>query len=753
MIVVHAPDQATHDARLHSVFKALAKHHVTLNAEKCFLAAAAVDFLGFHLSAEGIVPLSSNVEAVQRIPEPTSVSEVSSFLGMTAYYLRFLPHYSDTTAPLRRLLRRGEPWAWSSQCADAFVTLKEQLISPPVLAHFDVDSPTLLTCDASTAAVGAVLSQLQDGVERPIAFASRALSETEQRYSVGEREALACVWACERWHMFLYGRHFTIRTDHQALTTVLTTSGTGHRPLRLHRWADRLRQYHYDLTFTPGRDNVVADLLSRSITAPKPSVPPNPSISTDNDEPILIQTLYTPLQPMVTLENLQAESEKDPILTKLRTYIRTGWPAKIPEELKPFSRVRDELSCWADTCVSRGLRTVIPTTLRARVLVMAHDGHLGVVKLKQRCRELVWWPAIDQDIEHLVKDCSACLLSGKTGPPAPAPLQPLPWPSRPWSQVQLDICGEIHGKGVPHHQRFLVVVYDLHSKWPEVVPVGTVTSRIIIHILDDLFARWGVPTAVTTDNGPQLTSAEFVDFLTSKGVKHIRTAFYHPQANGGVERFNATLKNGIRAHMAQGCTFDIALNQTVLHYRASPHCTTRVSPAQLMLGRDIELPLHRLRAPTVKLNRPSLAQTQEAVVARQQKTKEKMDKRRRARSPAIRVSDWVRTRRPQRLNKMSSFWSQPRQVTRTLGPATFLLDDGSRWHACRLRKVPTPSPPDYTEMRPPRADPGPPPTLVWAAPEEPVAPHLRDPVVPDPRPVRVRTRPITLQDYVTSYHT
>ena len=386
-IIVHAPDQATHDARLHSVFEALTKHHITLNADKCLLTAPAVDFLGFRLSAEGIVPLSSSIEVVLRIPEPTSVSKVASFLGMTAYYLRFLPHYSDTTAPLRRLLRKDEPWAWPAKCADAFSTLKEQLTSPPVLAHFDVGSPTLLTCGASTAAVGAVLSQMQEGMERPIAFASQALSETEQRYSVGESEALTCVWACERWHMFLYGRHFPIRTDHQALTTVLSASGTGHKPLWLHRWANRLRQYNYDLAFTPGRDNVVADLLSRSIAAPKPSVPPNLQISTDYEEPVFIQTLYTPLQP--------AESDKDPILSKLHTYIRTGWPAKIPEELKPFARVRDELSCWADTCVSRGLCTIIPSTLCTRVLVMAHEGHLGVVKLKQRCRELVWWPAIE----------------------------------------------------------------------------------------------------------------------------------------------------------------------------------------------------------------------------------------------------------------------------------------------------------------------------------------------------------------------
>ena len=104
--------------------------------------------------------------------------------------------------------------------------LKAQLIAPPVLAHFHPSSPALLTCDASNYAVGAVLSQLHNGMERPIAFASRALNSAEQKYSVGEREALACVWACERWHMYVYGRSFTLQTVHQALTALLATSST-----------------------------------------------------------------------------------------------------------------------------------------------------------------------------------------------------------------------------------------------------------------------------------------------------------------------------------------------------------------------------------------------------------------------------------------------------------------------------------------------------------------------------------------------
>ncbi|KAJ8353420.1 hypothetical protein SKAU_G00209870 [Synaphobranchus kaupii] len=371
-IVVHGPTPALHDEHLHQVLSVLAKHNLTPNEEKYVYSVAAIEFVGFRLTAEGLSPLHSNVDAVQRLPEPTCPAQVASFLGMTAYYLRFLPQYSTTTAPLHELLKKDVPWVWTCACSTAIQQLKAQLTSPPVLAHFDFSSPTILTCDASNIAVGAVLSQLHRGTERPIAFASRALR---------------------------------------------------HRPLRIHRWSERLQQYNFTPQFTPGRENVVADLLSRTTPCPPPSQDPDPEV-TD-----LAKMLHTPLQTTFSLQDLQQASEQDPVLSQLRAFIRTGWPPKVPEELTPFYQVREELSCWGDVCVARGLRTVVPSCLRARILLMAHEGHLGIVKVKQRCRDLVWWPAIDRDIEAMVRDCTACLVSGKTGPPIP--LQPLNWPDKP----------------------------------------------------------------------------------------------------------------------------------------------------------------------------------------------------------------------------------------------------------------------------------------------------------------------------------
>lgn len=193
-IMVHGVTLATHNEYLARVLDVLARHTVTLNEEKCTFAALVIKFVGFRLSAEGLSPLHSNVEACcasQSLP----VQHIYGDGG-----LLFLSHYSTTTSPLRELLKQDAVWDWTPACSAA---VRQQLTSPPVLAFFDLASPIFVTCDVSNTAVGAVLSQLQGENERPVDFASRSLNAAEQKYSVGEQEALACVWACELWHMYL----------------------------------------------------------------------------------------------------------------------------------------------------------------------------------------------------------------------------------------------------------------------------------------------------------------------------------------------------------------------------------------------------------------------------------------------------------------------------------------------------------------------------------------------------------------------
>uniref|UniRef100_W5LVJ2 Gypsy retrotransposon integrase-like protein 1 n=1 Tax=Lepisosteus oculatus TaxID=7918 RepID=W5LVJ2_LEPOC len=500
--------------------------------------------VGFRLTGAGLTPLQSNIEAIQRIPEPTTPAQVTSFLGFSLDRSRFLPHYLVTKAPLHQLLQKGAPWVWTHACSESHL-LKAQLTSLPVLTHFDLSSPTFITCDTSSTAVGAVLSQLHNR----IAFTSQALSPAEQKYSLGERE----VWSCERRHMYLYSCRFML----EALTALLTTSGTGHRPLRLA--SERLQQYNFALKFTPGHENVERD--SRAATFPNlPGVP-----ESDTLEPDLIQMLYTQLQTIVALQELQKALEQDPVLSQLHTFICSGWPSKVSAWMS---------SCWNDSCVAQG-PTVVPASLQAHVLQMAHAGHLGIVMVKQQRQDLVRWPGINRDIEALVRNCKACLLIRKTGGP---PLQPLDWLAKPWDHLQLHICGELCG--VLPHQRFLIKAYDFPSKWPEVASTGSVTTQAVTVFLESLFARWGLPTIITTDNGLQFSRE---CFLADRGIRHLHTAFYNPKANRGVEPLNHTQK----PHQSPPV-------QGLFLLSHAEHTPTGSSPAFIMLGHELQMPLDRL---------------------------------------------------------------------------------------------------------------------------------------------------------------
>jgi len=263
-------------------------------------------------------PKRSNVEAIQRIEAPITVKALQSFLGSVNFYMKFVPDFSLLTQPLRALLKADSSFEWSAECQTAFETLKQRISSAPILAHFDVKAATIVSTDASASALGAVLTQLHNRAERPVAFASRALNSAGQNYSASEREALACIWACEHWHYFLYGRHFTIRTDHSPLTALLGVSGKGHKPMRLLRWADRLQQYDFDVVFRPGRDNHLPDLLSRSPARVEADAVPEP-------ESAEIATVFgNPAIGTLTVENVREATLLDADLSKVLQFVRHG---------------------------------------------------------------------------------------------------------------------------------------------------------------------------------------------------------------------------------------------------------------------------------------------------------------------------------------------------------------------------------------------------------------------------------------------
>ena len=540
-VVISGFDQKDHDANLHAALKRLTELGVTLNYDKCHFSMTSLRFLGHTVSANGLTPDPTHVEALLNAPKPTDSTALRSFMGLASYYARFVPNYATVVEPLRALLRKDTPYVWSEEAQSCFESLKQHISNATTLALFDPDLPTIVSTDASAYGIGAVLSQVKDSIERPIAFASRSLTTAERKYSVSEKEALACVWACEKWYKYLWGRRFTLRTDHQALTMLLSTRGTGHKPMRIARWATRLLNFNYDVEFRDGAHNRVADALSRlplSNTA---------HTAEESDDAVIVQWISALLidASSVTKTELQKASKDDAVLKSVSEYIVSGWPTKcqMTPELQPYFVLQHELSV-IDDCVMRGDRFVIPAALQPELISIAHQGHQGIVRTKQRLRECYWWPGMDRMIEQQVRHCAACQASDKTAFTRTPPLQPVPLPENPWQKVAIDICGPFdYG---PQKCRFAIVLMDYYSKWPEVAFSHYATTQSVCSMLDSIFAREGLPNEIVTDNGSQFVSTEFEAYLSSRGIKHIRTSLYHPQANGLVERFNPVLKQTLQ---------------------------------------------------------------------------------------------------------------------------------------------------------------------------------------------------------------
>ena len=542
--------------------------------------AKTVTYLGHVIDAEGLHKSPTLTEAIVKAPPPRNTQELRSFLGMLNYYGKFIPNLATLLHPLNGLLRSGVKWQWSAQCCQTFEKAKEALQASSVLVHYDTDLPLVLAADASSYGVGAVISHvLPSGEEKPIAFASRTLTRSEENYAQLEKEALALVFGVKKFHQFLYGRQFTLLTDHKPLTTILG-SHTGIPPLaaaRLQRWALLLSAYQYDIRYRQSECHGNADALSR---LPIVGTPVEEEGTTDAEVYNVTQLETLP----VTYQQLKTATNHDPILGQVVQCIRNGWPVAAVEELKPYVARKLELTLQ-DDCVLWGTRVVIPKKLQAAILEELHKDHAGICRIKALARSYVWWPGLDREVEQLVKSCLPC--QSVRNAPSVAPLHPWVWPAKPWQHIHVDFAG-------PVEKRMLMVVVDAHSKWPEVIEMTSTTSELTIQALRGLFAAHGLPDQVVSDNGPQFVSKEFQRFMKENGIKHTRCAPYHPSSNGLAERFVQTLKNALRRTKDIRRTFQHRLAGFLLAYRTTPHATTNVAPCELLMNRKIRTRLDLL---------------------------------------------------------------------------------------------------------------------------------------------------------------
>ena len=566
-ILVTGKTTAEHLRTLEDVLKKLESAGVKLKRGKCSFLLPSVEYLGHHISAEGLRPTKEKVRAIADAPAPQNVSQLRSFLGLVNYYGKFLPQLSSTLAPLYRLLEKKR-WSWGEAQMEAFRKTKTQLTSPCLLAHYDPEKDLILACDASPYGIGAVLThRLEDGTERPVAFASRTLAPAEKKYAQLEKEGLAIVFGVKKFHDYLLGRKFVIHSDHKPLQHLFSES----RPVpplasaRIQRWALTLGAYDYTIAYKPGDQHANADSLSRLPLPESPAEIPQPS-----EVVLMMETLQgSP----INAKNIRQWTDRDPVCSRVRTAILKGWGDVVAEELQPYQKKQNELSV-VDGCILWGSRVVIPQAGRSKVLDELHDGHPGMSRMKSLARGLVWWPGIDKNLEDKVKDCLPCQQHQKS--PAQTPLHQWDWPKQPWARVHIDYAGPFRG-------RMFLIVVDAHSKWMEVVVVPSANSVNTIQKLRAIFATHGIPEVLVSDNGTPFTSSEFQEFTTRNGIRHLTSPPYHPASNGLAERAVQTFKTWMKK--SGDGNVDTQLPRFLFHYRNTPHSTTGIAPAELLMGR------------------------------------------------------------------------------------------------------------------------------------------------------------------------
>eukprot|EP00794_Sanderia_malayensis_P006446 gene6446-biopygen4771 len=523
-VIIWGKSQEEHNKALAAVLQRFEEKGITLNKEKCRFNKTRLKFYGLVFQKEGVSPDPSLIQDFVDIHTPQNVHEIRSLMSMSQYCSKFIENYASITEPLRRLTHKNAKFEWGEDQEKTFETLKNTLQSQPVMAYFDINKHTEVTCDASPVGLSAILAQTstQGSSDRKIiAFASRSLSPVEQKYSQTEKEALALVWGVERLHLFLYGaKNFDIITDNKALEVIFNNPASK-PPARIERWQLRLQNYDFTVKYRKGAENP-ADYMSRHPATFRPEQ------DTIAEEYVNFLSLNAVPKAM-TIDEIETETQNDPTLQAAISFIST---------------VRQDLTV-KDNIILRNSRIVMPATLRNKAIKLVHQpGHSGLTKTKMLIREKIWFPNINKCTKEFIDKCTACQATGPEN--HKEPMQSKALPQSPWHTVKADFFGP-----VPSGE-YLLSVVDRYSCFPEVEIVKSTSASCIIPKLDRIFGTHGIPVKFVSDNGPPFNGEEISQYMKTWGIQFKPSTPLWPRGNAEVESFNRPLKKLIRTSKIDG---------------------------------------------------------------------------------------------------------------------------------------------------------------------------------------------------------
>ena len=526
-IIVHTKDLDLHRKLVRQVLEKLRENHLYVREKKCEFEKSEILFLG-HIISEGEIRHSpKKCSGLRDWPQPLCKKDVERFLGLTNYYRRFVPGYASLARPLDKL-RGGGPWEWTHACEEAFTNLKNMLVDAPALAIPKDDGLWKVETDASTAAIGAVLSQKQpDGQWRMVDCISHALSPTEQRYAIYDREFLAVIRALETWTPYLLAAKeaFEIHSDHANLQYFRKAQKLSPRQMR---WTSKLSMFKYRMVYVKGSSNVPADALSRR---------PDHDVAEVEEQPAVFPDLV----------------EVNNVVT---------FALNADERMEVLRNCHD--SPWA--------------------------GHPGVDKTVELIRRNHWWPNLVEDVRSYVAGCTSCQRNKPLRNRKKAQLVPLPVPGGPWEEISWDIIGPLPESA--GRNAILVIVDRFTKRTLLEPVNDTLTAEGAARVLVDRVIRnHGVPKRIVSDRGPQFNSSFMRETCRALGIGMNMSTAFHPRTDGQTERHNQEVETYLRHfinYRQDDWTSWITPAEFALNNRK--HSATGFSPFELDMGRQPNVP-------------------------------------------------------------------------------------------------------------------------------------------------------------------
>lgn len=573
-ILIYSNSYEEHVNHIHLVLTKLREFGFTLNPNKLNLAKNSVNYLGHTISRGTLGINPDRTDKVKNFPTPKTLKQLLRFVGLCAFYSRFIPNFGLIAAPLYALKSKDKKFVWGRPQQDAFDKLRHILTTPPLLALPDFDQQFVVTTDASDIGIGAVLQIKKDNALLPVHYASRKLTPQETRYSTYKKEFLACLFGVEKFRPYL-NKKFILQTDNIAVSYIMNSK----KPLgQLARWAIRLAEFDFETVHIRGTLNNVSDCLSRMYEG-EPVQDECEKSHIENSDCFVLQ--YFPELFHNLPENQRSDIELGEIYNKL-----------IRGEAVDKHLIKKGIVYFQKSKTAKP-KIAVPENLRMIIVKYFHEmpmfAHAGIAKTMNRIQKDFVWKNMHMFIRDFVRSCKLCQLS------KPALNQKIGlMNSRPvleCNQVILcDFVGPLTRTAAGNTSIF--VAMDSFSRFVFLHPVRKQTSKTAINVLRNfVFAHHGLCRTLVSDNATQFMSREMYTFLFNLGIKHVTTSAYHPQANSS-ERVNRNLTMALRIyHNNAQKSWDELLPYLMLSMNTCQHTSTGVTPASIYLGRELKHPL------------------------------------------------------------------------------------------------------------------------------------------------------------------